>query len=43
MLEPGQTPEIDSLDSQKLVQDALDLINIDSPTGREQEVGELYA
>jgi acetylornithine deacetylase len=32
-----------NLDGQKLVQDALDLVNVDSPTGREGEVGELYA
>lgn len=32
-----------SLDSQKLVQDALDLVNVNSPTGKEGEVGELYA
>src|SRR2546428_11925846 len=31
------------VDREKLVKDALDLINIDSPTGREGEVGEEYA
>jgi acetylornithine deacetylase/succinyl-diaminopimelate desuccinylase-like protein len=31
------------IDGQKLVQDSLDLVNVDSPTGREGEVGELYA
>jgi acetylornithine deacetylase/succinyl-diaminopimelate desuccinylase-like protein len=31
------------LDSQKLVSDSLDLVNVDSPTGKEGEVGELYA
>ena len=30
----------DSIDSQKLVQDALDLVNVDSPTGSEGEVAE---
>jgi acetylornithine deacetylase/succinyl-diaminopimelate desuccinylase-like protein len=33
----------DSMDSQKLVQDSLDLVNVDSPTGNEGEVAELYA
>ncbi|MDA4112296.1 MAG: M20/M25/M40 family metallo-hydrolase, partial [Thaumarchaeota archaeon] len=33
----------DSLDTQRLVQDSLDLVNVDSPTGKEGEVGELYA
>ncbi|MDG6908562.1 MAG: M20/M25/M40 family metallo-hydrolase [Nitrososphaerota archaeon] len=32
-----------SLDEGKLVQDSLDLVNIDSPTGREGEVAEAYA
>ena len=32
-----------SVDKEKLVQDALDLVNVDSPTGKEEEVGELYA
>jgi len=32
-----------SLDSQRLTQDALDLVNVNSPTGKEGEVGELYA
>ena len=31
------------IDEGKLVQDALDLINVDSPTGKEGEVGEVYA
>jgi acetylornithine deacetylase/succinyl-diaminopimelate desuccinylase-like protein len=31
------------LDRTKLVQDTLDLVNVDSPTGREGQVGELYA
>ncbi len=31
------------VDSRKLIQDALDLVNIDSPTGKEAEVGEAYA
>ncbi len=31
------------IDRRKLVQDALELVNIDSPTGREREAGELYA
>ena len=31
------------VDREKLVKDALDLINIDSPTGREGEVAEEYA
>ncbi|MGI0084872.1 MAG: M20 family metallopeptidase, partial [Nitrososphaerales archaeon] len=35
--------EIGNLDSDKLVKDALDLVNVDSPTGREDEVAELYA
>ena len=30
----------DSLDTQRLIQDSLDLVNVDSPTGREGEVGE---
>jgi acetylornithine deacetylase/succinyl-diaminopimelate desuccinylase-like protein len=34
------TPKIDR---EKLVQDALDLVNVDSPTGKEGEVGELFA
>ncbi|MHB8566035.1 MAG: M20 family metallopeptidase [Nitrososphaerales archaeon] len=33
----------DSLDKNKLVQDSLDLVNVDSPTGKECEVAELYA
>ncbi|MDA4128973.1 MAG: M20/M25/M40 family metallo-hydrolase [Thaumarchaeota archaeon] len=36
----SNTPRIDR---EKLVHDALDLINVDSPTGKEGEVGELYA
>jgi acetylornithine deacetylase/succinyl-diaminopimelate desuccinylase-like protein len=32
-----------NIDSKKLVHDALDLVNIDSPTGKEGEVGEAYA
>lgn len=32
-----------NLDEQKLVQDALDLVNVDSPTGKEGEIAELYA
>lgn len=46
----GTTPKHDDgadpsakLDSGKLVQDALDLVNIDSPTGKEGEVGEVFA
>ncbi len=35
--------EIPKIDKAKLVQDALDLVNVDSPTGKEGEVGELYA
>jgi acetylornithine deacetylase/succinyl-diaminopimelate desuccinylase-like protein len=31
------------LDRQRLVQDALDLVNVDSPTGKEGEIAELYA
>jgi acetylornithine deacetylase len=31
-----------SLNSQRLIQDALDLVNVNSPTGKEGEVGELY-
>jgi acetylornithine deacetylase/succinyl-diaminopimelate desuccinylase-like protein len=31
------------IDREKLVQDALDLVNVESPTGKEGEVGELYA
>lgn len=31
------------IDRARLVQDALDLVNVDSPTGKEGEVGELYA
>ncbi len=34
---------VESLDKEKLVQDSLDLVNVDSPTGNEGEVGELYA
>jgi len=34
---------VSSLDDRKLIQDSLDLVNVDSPTGREGEVGELYA
>lgn len=40
------TPEkkgMPKIDREKLVQDALDLVNVDSPTGREGDVGELYA
>ena len=33
----------DSIDSQRLVQDSLDLVNVNSPTGSEGEVAELYA
>ncbi len=36
-------PGILNLDSDKLVKDALELVNVDSPTGKEGEVGELYA
>src|SRR5487761_932478 len=36
-------PEIQNPDSEKLVKDALDLVNVESPTGREGEVAELYA
>ncbi len=35
--------EVSNLDSEKLVKDALDLVNVDSPTGSEGEVGQLYA
>ncbi len=35
--------EVPKVDRVKLVQDALDLVNVDSPTGKEGEVGELYA
>jgi acetylornithine deacetylase/succinyl-diaminopimelate desuccinylase-like protein len=35
--------EIKGPDTDKLVSDALDLVNVDSPTGKEGEVGELYA
>lgn len=31
------------IDREKLVRDSLDLVNVDSPTGKEGEVGELYA
>jgi acetylornithine deacetylase len=31
------------IDREKLVHDALDLVNVDSPTGKEGEAGELYA
>ncbi|HEY6283653.1 MAG TPA: M20/M25/M40 family metallo-hydrolase [Nitrososphaerales archaeon] len=31
------------IDRAKLVKDALELVNVDSPTGKEGEVGELYA
>jgi acetylornithine deacetylase/succinyl-diaminopimelate desuccinylase-like protein len=34
---------IKPVDSGKLIQDALDLVNIDSPTGKEGEVGQAYA
>jgi acetylornithine deacetylase/succinyl-diaminopimelate desuccinylase-like protein len=34
---------VKSLDSQKLAQDALDLVNVNSPTGKEGEVADLYA
>jgi acetylornithine deacetylase len=34
---------VKNLDSYELVQDALDLVNIDSPTGKEGEVAEAYA
>ena len=37
------TEGVAQVDREKLVKDALDLINIDSPTGREGEVGEEYA
>jgi acetylornithine deacetylase/succinyl-diaminopimelate desuccinylase-like protein len=33
----------EKLDTKKLVQDALDLVNIDSPTGEESEIAEAYA
>jgi acetylornithine deacetylase/succinyl-diaminopimelate desuccinylase-like protein len=36
-------PILKHVDKQKLVQDALDLVNVDSPTGREGEVAEVYA
>ena len=36
-------PEIQNPDSEKLVKDALDLVNVESPTGKEGEVAELYA
>jgi acetylornithine deacetylase/succinyl-diaminopimelate desuccinylase-like protein len=35
--------DIPSIDEKKLVEDALDLVKVDSPTGREGEVGDLYA
>lgn len=35
--------ELPVIDENKLVKDALDLVNIDSPTGKELEVAELYA
>ncbi len=35
--------DVPKIDIAKLIKDALDLVNIDSPTGREGEVGELYA
>ncbi|MDA4121290.1 MAG: M20/M25/M40 family metallo-hydrolase [Thaumarchaeota archaeon] len=35
--------EIPKIDREKLVRDAVDLVNVDSPTGKEGEVGELYA
>jgi acetylornithine deacetylase/succinyl-diaminopimelate desuccinylase-like protein len=35
--------EVPKVDRARLVRDALDLVNVDSPTGREGEVGELYA
>lgn len=35
--------DVPKVDRTKLVRDALDLVNVDSPTGREGEVGELYA
>lgn len=38
-----ETNLVKRLDSKKLVQDALDLVNIDSPTGKEGDVGETYA
>jgi acetylornithine deacetylase/succinyl-diaminopimelate desuccinylase-like protein len=40
MPKKGSRPRIDRA---KLVQDAVDLVNVDSPTGREKEVGELFA
>lgn len=33
----------ESLNSRKLIRDALDLVNVNSPTGKEGEVAELYA
>ncbi len=39
----SQSDVVESLDSQRLVQDALDLVNVNSPTGREGEAAELYA
>ncbi len=36
-------PETGKIDREKLVQDALDLVNVDSPTGREKDVADLYA
>jgi acetylornithine deacetylase/succinyl-diaminopimelate desuccinylase-like protein len=35
--------EVPKIDREKLVRDTLDLVNVDSPTGKEGEVGELYA
>jgi acetylornithine deacetylase/succinyl-diaminopimelate desuccinylase-like protein len=35
--------EVPKVDRAKLVRDSLDLVNLDSPTGKEGEVGELYA
>lgn len=34
---------VGKLDREKLVHDALDLVNVDSPTGREGEMAEVYA
>jgi acetylornithine deacetylase/succinyl-diaminopimelate desuccinylase-like protein len=38
-----QRSEAPRIDRERLVQDSLDLINVDSPTGKESEIGELYA
>jgi acetylornithine deacetylase len=35
--------DVPKIDRERLVQDALDLVNVDSPTGREGEVAEVYA